>query len=71
MDGKEVKLLKGHIDDVNSVAFSRDGLHLVSGSGNWNSKKDNSVRIWDWQNGKEIAKFIGHERSVNSVCFNP
>jgi WD40 repeat protein len=39
--GAELNVLKGHTDSVNSVAFSRDGMRIVSGS------YDETVRVWD------------------------
>jgi WD40 repeat protein len=44
------------IQEVNSVAFSHDGTHVVSGSG------DQSVRIWDASTGKEVQKLDGSYR---------
>lgn len=49
----------------NSVAFSADGRHVVSGS------KDNTVRVWDTRNGIQEGLFDGHTHPVNSVCFSP
>ena len=37
---KEVASLAGHTNDVFSVAFSPDGQHIASGSG------DNLVKVW-------------------------
>jgi WD40 repeat protein len=50
---------------VNSVAFSSDGLQVVSGS------NDNTIRIWNVERGKEEQKLKGHSSQVNSVAFSP
>ena len=39
--GKELHMLKGHDDEVWSVAFSPDGQRIVSGS------NDKTLKIWD------------------------
>jgi WD40 repeat protein len=39
----------GHSDYVTSVAYSPDGKHIVSGSG------DTTVTIWDSQTGEEVS----------------
>ncbi|KDR76655.1 hypothetical protein GALMADRAFT_139557 [Galerina marginata CBS 339.88] len=58
-------VLDGHTDLVTSVAFSPDGGQVVSGSG------DRTVRIWDTDTGKPVAKpFVGHAGSVTSVGFS-
>ncbi|KAF8751847.1 Encoded by [Rhizoctonia solani] len=58
--------LKGHTKQVNSVAFSPNGLLLVSGSG------DGTIVVQDAQTGSCIYDVIkGHEREVTSVLFSP
>jgi WD40 repeat protein len=42
---------------VNSVAFSQDGKHIVSGS------SDNTIRVWDADTGNVVS---GHTNSVHS-----
>ena len=59
------QVLQGHFDRVNSVAFSPDGNHVVSGS------TDNTVHIWNVATGKSEAELKGHSGSVNSVTFSP
>jgi WD40 repeat protein len=54
-------------DSVASVAFSPDGLLLVSGSG----FDDNVIEIWDIPSGKNRATISGHDRFVHDVVFSP
>jgi WD40 repeat protein/energy-coupling factor transporter ATP-binding protein EcfA2 len=61
--GKEIARMT-HDSWVRSVAFSRDGKYLVSGS------EDKTVRVWEAVTGKEIARMT-HEDVVNAVAFSP
>jgi WD40 repeat protein len=62
--GKELAVLHGHTAEIESVAFSRDGKLLATGS------EDKTAILWDLPGGK--AKFIlkGHASPVLSVAFN-
>ncbi len=51
----EVFVQLGHSSDVNSVAFSPDGKLALSGS--W----DGSIRFWNIETGKKVAKMVGIE----------
>jgi WD40 repeat protein/cytoskeletal protein RodZ len=51
---------------VTSVAFSPDGLRIVSGS------DDNTLRLWDAKTGLPIGQpLTGHSNWVTSVAFSP
>ncbi|KAI5118071.1 hypothetical protein M0805_003660 [Coniferiporia weirii] len=51
---------------ISCVAYSPDGSHVVSGSG------DNTLRIWDAQTGNPVGgPLTGHSGSVNSVAYSP
>ncbi len=63
--GDELNVLRGHEDTVFSVAFSPDGLRIVTTS------KDNTARVWDTASGKELAVFRRHEGTVFSASFSP
>ena len=53
--------LTGHSDWVSSVAYSPDGKHIVSGSG------DKTVKIWDSTTGKEVSVLLCH-RPIVCCC---
>lgn len=57
-----------HIGTVYSVSFSDDGKHIISGSGD----NDNTIRIWEMDNEKEIKEqnsLNGHTNNVHFVSF--
>ncbi|EIN08621.1 hypothetical protein PUNSTDRAFT_134998 [Punctularia strigosozonata HHB-11173 SS5] len=59
-------ILKGHLKGVTSIAFTKDGKHLVSGS------VDTTIRLWDADTGEAIGKpFTGHTKEVTSLAFSP
>jgi WD40 repeat protein len=49
---------------VHALGLSLDGKKLVSGG------DDGTVRLWDFDTGKLIAKWTGHMRTVRSVCWS-
>ena len=49
----QVLTLTGHSDAVYSVAFSREGKYIVSGS------KDKLIKIWDTATGAEVCSHAG------------
>ncbi|THH13419.1 hypothetical protein EW146_g6789, partial [Bondarzewia mesenterica] len=67
MDWPVLQMSMGkHTSWVNSVAFSPDGKHIVSGSG------DKTIRVWDAETGAAVsAPFEGHTLGVTSVAFSP
>ncbi|HOF02238.1 MAG TPA: hypothetical protein PK755_12650, partial [Spirochaetota bacterium] len=57
-------IIGGHIDHVESVCYSPDGLKILSGS--W----DKTIKEWDVKTGRCIQTFTGHTDSVESVCYS-
>ncbi|RYP47535.1 hypothetical protein DL768_006412 [Monosporascus sp. mg162] len=62
--GACLQTLEGHVNEVNSVAFSHHDMYLASGS------DDNTVKLWDAATGKCIQTLEGHGSWVNSVAFS-
>ena len=65
-------VLAGHTGpDVNSAAFSPDGLKVVSGGGDLYGFGDNSVRIWSVATGECEQTIMGHSGAVTQLlaCF--
>ena len=62
----ELMQLQGHSGRVTSVAFSRDGSKIISGS------FDKTIRVWDASTGIELLRPLqGHDDSILSVAFSP
>jgi WD40 repeat protein len=61
----ETVLQKGHSRYISCLAYSPNGKYMVSGS------QDNTLKLWDITNGKEIRTFSIHTGLVRSVMFNP
>ncbi|HWP45656.1 MAG TPA: tetratricopeptide repeat protein [Candidatus Limnocylindrales bacterium] len=59
------KILSGHQEAIQSLAFNPEGSLLVSGS------DDASVILWDVKKGEKIQVIRDHQDAVKSVAFNP
>lgn len=60
-----IRVLKGHQDSVESLAFLDNGARLASGS------VDGTIRIWEVESGKTVRTLRGHRRSVNAIVLSP
>lgn len=58
-----LQTLEGHMDWVNSVVFSNDGILIASGS------SDKTIKIWNVATGEEEQTLKGHMDEVNAVVF--
>jgi WD40 repeat protein len=63
--GQLVNTLSGHTKEVYDVAFSPDGMELVSGS------YDMTLKTWDLRTGRERATLNGHRGEVECLAFSP
>ena len=60
-----LRTLEGHSDEVRSVSVTPQGRQAVSGS------KDQTLRVWDLENGQCLLTLEGHTDSVSSVSLTP
>jgi len=58
-DGKELLTLKGHSDQVRSVAFSRDDQRIATGS------DDKTAEVWNAASPKQVAVWQEEERAAD------
>src|SRR5262249_54031956 len=61
----EIRKFVGHTGHIRHIAVSRDGKHALTAS------MDNTARLWDIDNGKELKKLAGHTSWAWTVAFSP
>ena len=59
--GEELKILKGHDAEVESIAISPNNRRIISGS------YDKTIRIWDIETNEKLRTLKGHERDIYCV----
>ncbi|KAG2747555.1 WD40 repeat-like protein [Suillus brevipes Sb2] len=66
-DGELLIEIEGHDADgpVASLCWSKDGAYIFSGS------FDQTIRKWQWIDGKELVVIRGHTNNVASLCLSP
>lgn len=60
----EIQRFEGHTKAVNAVAISADGRFALSGSG------DNTLKLWDIEEGTCLRTFEGNTAKVESVALS-
>ena len=61
--GRELRLLKGHTDFIQTLAFAPDSRRVLTGG------PDQTVRLWDAETGAELHRFNGPGH-VSSVAWS-
>jgi eukaryotic-like serine/threonine-protein kinase len=64
-DGRILRTLNAHTEDIWTSAISPDGRTLAIGS------MEGPVTLWDFDSGRPIGTFKGHQGGVASVAFSP
>ncbi len=62
---ERIPTLTEHTGEVNTIAFSPDGQKFASGS------DDQTIKIWNLNEGKELNTLRGHTNWVYSVAISP
>jgi WD40 repeat protein len=57
--------LRGHTGWIPCLAFSPDGKRIATAS------QDQTIKIWDAEDGREVLTLRGHAHVVNCVAFSP
>jgi hypothetical protein len=66
LSGQVGRLLEGHTDTIESVAFSPNRRLLAS------SSDDGTIRLWDVRSQRELGRPLWHYRgAINTVAFSP
>jgi len=65
LPSKVLHELKGHRSPVTCVRFHPKFTWVAS------SSDDNSIMIWDWENGSFVKKLQGHVNAVQHLSFSP
>jgi WD40 repeat protein len=63
--GRIVRVLKGSLQPIFALAWSRDSKYLAAGG------FDTLVRVWEVRTGKLLSTLRGHTREVYGVAFSP
>lgn len=61
-DTELIRTIKGHTEIINAVAVTADNQYIISGA------RDNQIKVWNLETGKEEFTFTGHKKEVTSLA---
>jgi len=65
-DGQAIRMLDGSsTGEINALAILNEGEHYVSGG------EDKVVKIWDYDEGIQYYKGIGHSGAISKIAISP
>ena len=64
-NGHADRTLEGHAGSVGNIAYSADGTFLAAGG------DENTVELWNADDGTHLGSFTGHTEPVVGVAFSP
>ena len=64
---QQTGLLEGHTAEVQSLAFSPDGMLLASGS----ASPEHAIRLWNVEPQQQIGVLLGRTGWAHSIAFSP
>jgi WD40 repeat protein len=64
LEGKVIKTLEGHTDQVNHIILTKDNKYLISAS------SDKTIRIWNVQTNKLERTLTGHDWKVVTLAVS-
>jgi len=67
--GELLAKLEGHSEAVHSVAMTRDGSSVFTGSGN-NDGSDFTIRLWDVTSARTRRQYVGHENGIWALALS-
>jgi WD40 repeat protein/serine/threonine protein kinase len=59
------RVLRGHVEGVRAVAFSRDGSRVASGG------FDRLACVWDAHGGRQLLALPGHKQAIFAIALSP
>lgn len=63
--GELLRILAGHSETINEVAFSPDGARIATASA------DETAVVWNAESGEKLLTLDGHSQALQGIAFSP